>query len=141
MKMRKLYLRIAMAVLGFAGLCVTANAQVVDQMVVTVPFEFVISGTTLPAGTYHIRRLTDDPSEGLVFSSYENHVIAAVVPTDVASASAVKPKLSFATAGDMHFLSKIQTANNVFDIPVSKAKFTQALARNNAPSFGSSGSN
>jgi hypothetical protein len=138
-KMRKLFLPMAIAVLGFAGLCVTANAQVVDQVVVTVPFEFVITGATLPAGTYHIHRLSDDPSKGLVFSSYENKVIAAVLPTDVMGASAENPKLSFETAGGVHFLSKIQTANNVFDFPVSKAKFSEALARNNPTSFGTAG--
>jgi hypothetical protein len=137
--MRRLFLRMAMAVLGFAGLSITPNAQAADQVVVTVPFEFVIVGTTLPAGTYYIHRLSDDPSKGLVFSNYENHVIAAVLPTDVMSASPENPKLSFETAGGVHFLNRIQTANNVFDFPVSKAKFSKALAGNNPTSFGTAG--
>lgn len=138
--MRKLYLRIAMTVLAFAGICVTANAQVADQVVVNVPFEFVVGSTTLPAGTYHIHRVADDSSKGFALNSYENRVIAAVAPTDMESASAQNVKLSFETAGGVHFLSRIQTANHVFDIPVSKAKVTEALARNNPTSFGSSGS-
>ena len=138
--MRK-YLRIAMVLFGFAGLSAAANAQIVDQIVVTVPFEFAINGTTLPAGIYHVHRMSDDPSNGLVFSSHENHVIAAVIPADVKSASAKNPKLSFETVGDVHFLNRIETANHVFAIPVSKEKVKEALARNNAVSFGSSGTN
>jgi len=139
--MKKLYLRIAMALLGLAGLGVTANAQVVDQVVVTVPFDFVVGNTTLPAGTYHVHRVADDPWEGLVLSSYENHVATAVIPTEVKNVSTKKPLLSFETAGNEHFLNRIQTANNVFDIRVSKGKFTEALAHNNTSSFGSSGGN
>jgi hypothetical protein len=39
--MKKQYLRILMAVVGLAGLGVTAKAQDLDQVVVTIPFEFV----------------------------------------------------------------------------------------------------
>jgi len=136
MKMKRLFLRMTMAVLGFAGLGITANAQAIDKVVVTVPFEFVIVGTTLPAGTYHINRLSGDPSKGLVFRNFENHVIAIVVlPTDVTSASGEEPQLTFETVGGVHFLNRIQTANDDFDIPVSKTKFTETLARNNPASF------
>jgi hypothetical protein len=141
MKMKKkLYLRIAMVLLGFAGLGAAANAQIVDQVVVSVPFEFMVAGTTLPAGTYHVNRVSNDPHEGLVLSCHENHSTAVVIPTDVESASEEKPELSFETAGDAHFLSRIQTANKVFDIPVSKTKYTEALSRTSV-SASSSGNN
>jgi hypothetical protein len=140
MQMRKLYLRMAVALLGFAGLSAAAKAQSADQLVVKVPFEFVLAGTTLPAGTYRVRPVSDDPTSGIVFSSYENHAIAAVLPIDMQHVYTNDPKVTFKTAGGEHFLNRIQTEENAFDIPVSKAKLTEALARNNATSLGASGS-
>ncbi len=74
--MKKQYLRILLAVVGFAGLGVTAKAEVLDQIVVTIPFEFVVAGKTLPAGTYRTNRISADKLEGLILSSVENHVSA-----------------------------------------------------------------
>ena len=119
--MRKLYLRIAVALVSFAGLGITAKAQVVDQVVVTIPFQFVVAGKTLPAGTYRVNRVSDDRWAGLIFSSFENRASAIVHPIEVESTPDGKAHLSFETAGDEHFLSKIETADNVFTIPVSRA--------------------
>lgn len=136
--MKKLFLRIAMATVGIAGLGIATQAQVVDQIVVSVPFEFVVAGTTLPAGTYQVHRLHDDPSTGLVLSSYQNRVTIAVLPIDVATARAIKPELTFETDGHEHVLSRIRTDENIFDIPVSKSKNTRFLANNAKPSLGGS---
>ena len=119
--MRKLCLRIAVALVSFAGLGITAKAQVVDQVVVTIPFQFVIAGKTLPAGTYRVNRVSDDRWAGLIFSSFENRASAIVHPIEVESTPDGKAHLSFETAGDEHSLSKIETADNVFTIPVSRA--------------------
>jgi hypothetical protein len=121
--MRKLCLRIAVALVSFAGLGITAKAQdvVVDQVVVTIPFQFVVAGKTLPAGTYHVNRVSDDKWAGLIFSSVENRGSAIVHPIKVESTPDAKAQVSFETAGGEHFLSKIETADNVFTIPVSPA--------------------
>ena len=125
--MRKLCLRIAVAFVSFAGLGITAKAQVVDQVVVNIPFQFVVAGRTLPAGTYRVNRASDDKWAGLIFSSFENRASALVRPIVVESVNEVestpdgKAHLSFETAGGEHFLSKIETADNVFTIPVSHA--------------------
>jgi len=97
--------------------------------VVTIPFEFVVAGKTLPAGTYRVNRVADDKWEGLIFSSFENRAGAIVHPIQVQSAPADKAKVSFETAGDQHFLSKIQTADNVFTIPVSHAAILLASGK------------
>jgi hypothetical protein len=118
--MKKLCLRILVALVGLAGLGVAAKAQAVDQIVTTIPFEFEVAGTTLPAGTYKVDRVWSDRLEALVISSYENNVSAIVLPTEVKSATTDKPELTFEKAGEEHFLSKIETAHNVFKIPVSR---------------------
>jgi hypothetical protein len=127
--MKKLCLRVAVALVSFAGLGITAKAQVADQIVVTIPFEFVVAGKTLPAGTYRVNRVTDDKREGLIFSSVETHASAIVHPIKVESAPADKAQVSFETAGDEHFLSKIQTEDNVFIIPVSRAAILLASGK------------
>jgi len=127
--MKKLCLRIALALVSFAGLGITAKAQVVDQIVVTIPFEFVVAGKTLPAGTYRVNRVSDDRWAGLILSSVENRASAIVHPNKVESAPAEKAHVSFETAGDEHFLSKIETADNVFTIPVSRAAILLASGK------------
>ena len=119
--MRKLCLRIAVALVSFAGLGITAKAQVVDQVVVTIPFQFVVAGKTLPAGTYRVNRVSADKWDGLIFSSFENRASAIVHPIEVESTPDGKAHVGFETAGGEHFLSKIETADNVFTIPVSRA--------------------
>jgi hypothetical protein len=127
--MKKLCLRIAVALVSFAGLGITAKAQVVDQIVVTIPFEFVVAGKTLPAGTYRVNRVSDDRWAGLILSSFENRASAIVLPNEVENAPAEKAHVSFETAGDEHFLSKIETADNVFTIPVSRAAILLASGK------------
>jgi hypothetical protein len=139
--MKKLYSRIAVALVGIAALGITTKAQAVDQLVVTVPFEFVVGGTTLPAGTYRVHRLSEDnPSGGLILTSYENRVTIAVLPIDLESAHDNKPEVTFKTAAGQHLLSRIQTADNIFNIPISRSTSTAVLANNAKSSFGSPGS-
>jgi hypothetical protein len=127
--MKKLRLRIAVALVSFAGLGITAKAQAVDQIVVTIPFEFVVAGKTLPAGTYRVNRVSDDRWAGLILSSFENRAGVIVVPSGVESARTEKTHVSFETAGGEHFLSKIETADNVFSIPVSRAAILLASGK------------
>jgi hypothetical protein len=65
--------------------------------------------------------VSDDRWDGLIFRSFENSASVIVHPIEVESAPADKTKVSFEKAGDEHFLSKIQTADHVFTIPVSRA--------------------
>jgi hypothetical protein len=141
--MMKNLLRIAVALVGFAGLGIAAKAQVADQIVVTIPFEFVIAGKTLPAGTYRVNRVSNDKWDGLVFSSFENRAGVIVHPIGVESAPDDKTQVSFEKAGDEHFLSKIQTGDNVFTIPVSRNAILLASGKShtNTASGSSNGNN
>jgi hypothetical protein len=140
--MKKLYFRMAVALVGIAGLGITTKAQAaVDQLVVTVPFEFVVDGTTLPAGMYRVHRLSDaNPSGGLVLSSYRDRVTSVVLPIDIESATVYKPQLTFEAIGGQRVLSRIQTGDNVFDIPIAKSNNNMMLATEAKSSFGNPGS-
>jgi hypothetical protein len=61
----KKYARILVAVAFLLGLGVTANAELQAEIVVTLPFEFVVGGKTLPAGTYTVKRFSQQPFDAL----------------------------------------------------------------------------
>ena len=141
---RKQYLRIVIVLIGVAGLGITAQAQAVDPVVVSVPFEFVVAGKTLPAGNYRVNRVSDTDSRALVLSSFENNASAMVLPTEVESSSDDKAQVSFEELGGEHFLSKIETASHLFTIPVSRSAILEAAARSHSgisASGSASGSN
>lgn len=139
--MSKLYLRIAVALIGIAALGMTTKAQTADHLLVTVPFQFVVGGTTFPAGTYRVHRLSEmDPSGGLILTTFDNRVIATVLPIDVEGARDNKPEVSFEIVAGQHLLSRIQTADNIFDIPKSRSASTAVAANNAKSSIGIPGS-
>ena len=139
----KKYARILVAVIGLLGLGMAANAEDRSEMVVALPFDFVVSGKTLPVGTYTVSWVSDDKYDGLILSSYDNHASVLVRPIEIESASADKPQVSFERVGEQHFLSTIQTPRDVYNIPVSRSVIREAAARlpKNAPDSGSFGSN
>jgi hypothetical protein len=127
--MRKQFLRILIALIGVAGLGMAARGQVSDQIQVNIPCEFVVAGKTLPAGTYRVNRLGDTYEETLVLSSLDSRARVMVLSTTVESTQADKPEVSFEQVGGQHFLSKIETADHVFTIPVSRSEILEAAAR------------
>ena len=130
--MRMHYLRILIALIGVAGLGMAARGQVSDQIQVNIPYEFVVAGKTLPAGTYRVNRLSDTNEETLVLSSLDSRARVMVLSTAVESTQADKPEVSFEQVGGQHFLSKIETADHVFTIPVSRSEILEAAARSHS---------
>jgi hypothetical protein len=127
--MRKYYLRFWIALIGVAGLGAAAKGQAVDQIVVNIPYEFVVAGKTLPAGTYRMNRLSNIDPEVLILSSLESRAGLMVSATEVESTRADKPEVSFEQIDGQHFLSKIETADHVFTIPVSRSEISEAAAK------------
>ena len=139
--MRKQCLRILIALFSVAGSGMAARAQARDQIVVTIPFEFVVAGKTLPAGTYNVNRVTDSDPRALILHSFENRTSAILLPTQVEGGSADKVHVSFERVGGQCFLSKIATADNVFTIRVPRLAIMEAAAHSSASASSGSGSN
>ncbi len=118
--MKRQYACILLALASFLALGVGAEAQVQREVVVVVPFEFVAAGTTLPAGTYTVSRVSEAGLSGLALSSYENRSSVFVIPSQFESYPG-DAKLGFKQIGDAHFLSNIETANGVYSIPVPRS--------------------
>jgi hypothetical protein len=125
-------MRVLIALIGVAGLGMAVRGQIPDQILVDIPYEFVVAGKTLPAGTYRVNRLSDADDETLVLNSFESRARVMVLSTSVERTQADKPEDSFEQIGGLHFLSKIETADHVFTIPASRSEILEATARSHS---------
>jgi hypothetical protein len=125
----KKYTRILVALTFLLGLGVGANAETHAEINVTLPFEFVVGKTTLPAGKYIVKRISDQPFDVLMITSYDNGTSVFVNPIEMDNASAYKPAVSFHTGGEQHYLSGIQTADYVYNFHVSRSVTLAAAAK------------
>jgi hypothetical protein len=125
----KKYARILVALTFLLGLGVAAKAEVSPLIIVTMPFEFVVSGKTLPAGTYTASRLPYAGFRMLQLTSRAKGTSVFIVSTDVESDFADKPSVIFKQVGKQHFLSSIQTADKVYYIPVTRSVILEAAAK------------
>jgi hypothetical protein len=134
---------ILLTLIGVLGLGMAAQANSRSEIAVTFPFEFVASGKTLPAGTYALRAVSDNPADGLILNSYENRAGVIVHPIEIERVSANKSNVSFQRVGEQLFLDRIQTADTVYNIPVPRAAILLAAAPSHKSSATSvnSGSN
>src|SRR5882757_7553405 len=105
--MRK-YARILVAVTFLLGFSVAANAEIRGEVVVKLPFAFVASGVTLPAGTYTVKRFSQQPFDTLMLTSDNKRTSVFIHPAEMEDASDEKPKVSFHRVGEQHFLSAIE---------------------------------
>jgi len=135
--------RVLVAFTFLVGLSMAANAEIRGEIVVTLPFGFVASGKTLPAGINRVSRLSDENFDGLVITSYDKQTSVFVRPNEIESASPDKPQVSFQRVGDQNILSTIQTTWDVyhFQIPHSVIMEAAAKSRDNVSASGRSGGN
>src|SRR5262249_17613592 len=73
----------------------------------SIPFEFIVSGRTLPSGNYEIRRLSDD-SMTLIIQNVDHRRDEAVFTTDAHIESGIpgRSEIVFHRYGDTTFLSE-----------------------------------
>jgi hypothetical protein len=138
----KKYARNLVAVTFLLGLSVAANAETRSQVVVKLPFAFVASGITLPAGTYTVKRFSQQPFDTLMLTSDDKGTSVFVRPVEMEEASDDKPKVSFHQVGEQHFLTAIETADYIYNFTVSKSVLLEAAAKqpDTVPASGSGGS-
>jgi hypothetical protein len=127
--MRKQYLRFLIALIGVAGLGVAAKGQDLDQVVVKIPYEFVVDGKTLPAGTYKVDRVDNLNQRELLVRNLDDQATSLVVPVVVENEYAAKPSFSLEEVGGQFFLSQIKSTNHLFTIPVSHSEIMEAAAK------------
>ena len=133
--MKKSYLIAVCMLTCLLGIGVSARAQSADAVIVSVPFEFVAGGATLPAGEYRVSRLNPGVDQELFISGY-NKKGAFLLPL-VFESSAGEPTLSFEHVGGKYFLSKIKTLRGVYTMPASREMVMLGKANSPSPSTSS----
>ena len=137
--MKLTYVRFLSAFFGLAALAAANRAQETDQLLVNVPYDFVVAGKTLPAGTYRVNRANDRDLVELAITGVENRAGALFLSTEVSSTREDNPRLSFQHIGDQYLLSRIETAEHIFTIRVPTNSATEVAMKNqNSPSTSSS---
>jgi len=126
--MKTIYVRFLSAFFGLAAMAAAIRAQEVDQIIVNIPYAFVAAGKTLPAGSYKVRRISDNNLTELAITSFENRTGVLLLSSEVSPTREDKPTLTFQHVGDQYILSKIETAGHIFTIPVSTKSATQVVA-------------
>ena len=108
--MKKLFSVIATASF-LALMTVVAHAQLPGTEIrASIPFEFIVRGRTLPAGSYVITRIGDEPND-LLIRNVNDKRDRAMFETDAVYISKVhgKDQLVFHRYGDSYFLSEVLT--------------------------------
>lgn len=123
-------------VVSFAAALLAAGAFAddSDRLVVNVPYNFVVSGQTLPAGSYRVARISTTDLHQLILTSVENHESVLAFSTGIDDARRPNPSFTFQVSGDQHFLTRIQTGDHIYTLPVS-ARAIQQAANSKAGSF------
>jgi hypothetical protein len=119
-KFMKKYSVVAVTLLVCCGMALTAHAQDAGPVVVTVPFEFIAGGQTLPAGTYTIRKAFAETSSALLISGGGTHGLF-VLPAAFDGAAGDKVHLSFEPVGETHLLSAVTTEAGTYTIATGPA--------------------
>jgi hypothetical protein len=125
--MKKYYFGAVLTLACVLGIGVSARAQDSDAVVVTVPFQFVAGGATLPAGEYKVSRISPGVNRQLAIRSYGNGS-AFLLPLSFDGVTSEQPILSFERVGDKYFLSSIKTLGGVYTLALPRKQIALAQA-------------
>lgn len=125
----KKYTRILVTLTFLIGCGVAANAQLRNDTIVNLPFDFDVNGTTLPAGTFTVSHSTANGSGLLKLTNRDRGTSVFVLPKVSESVSFDNPYLSFRRGGEERFLSEIRTASETYHISVSHSRIMEAAAK------------
>ncbi len=136
--MKKQYLTVLLTLTCVLGLGLGARAQEGDAIVANVPYDFVVGGHVLPAGTYRVSRVDSTGFRELEISSYETRASAFLIPTFFDDVQTGHAQLNFQHVGDRYFLSAVETPIGTYaiTIPPSAIKLAQ-MEQQGASSSGS----
>jgi hypothetical protein len=125
-KMRgNILITVALAMLA----TMAASAQTINVKA-TVPFSFIVGRSTLSAGEYSLKTMSN--GQVLALSNREAKITELVLSNSCESLTASKTKLVFHRYGDRYFLSQIWTEGNNrgHEIPISQRE--KETARNSS---------
>jgi hypothetical protein len=135
--MKKSYLTAVLTLTCLLGVGISARAQDTEGVRVSIPFEFVAGGKTLPAGTYTVGRLSVEAFSSIAILGSGHGAFA--LPIAVDGAPVKQLKLSFEHVGDKYFLSEAETPGGVYTFAVPRAMVTLAQKKDHSTVSSSAG--
>lgn len=133
--MKRNYFRVFVVSVFVASFGITAQADEPDRLVVNIPYDFIVSGKTLPAGAYRVRRVSDNNLHQIAISSVDTGSTVFTLSSVIESVSSNQPKVTLQGSGEQHFLSTIRTGSHIFTIPVTKSALAEAAAASGRSSY------
>lgn len=103
------------------GLVVGATAETHREVIVTIPYEFVAGGRTLPSGTYIVSRLSNDRLSGLSIASHEQRSGVLVLPNHFENRPGDDTKIRFERVGGMYYLNSIEIFDGVYTVSLPRS--------------------
>jgi hypothetical protein len=98
-----------------------------------IPFSFVVSGKTLPAGEYNVRRATSPDTLSIRAVGGGEGAFSTFAPTTEASARRGIARLVFHRYGNQYFLAQVWTSGGQGEqIPPTRLE-RELIARGNNP--------
>jgi hypothetical protein len=137
--MTKQYLTVLFTLICVLGFGLGARAQEEDTVVAKVPYEFVVGGQVLPAGTYKVRRIDTGGTRELEISSYERRASAFFIPTFFDGIQTGHAQFTFEHVGNKYFLSGVETPIGTYAITIPRSAIK--LAQMEQQGTSSAGSN
>jgi len=127
--MKQQLANVLLIITSLFGLAAGAKAETHREIIVKLPYEFVVAGRTLPAGTYTVSRLSDDRLAGLSIVSQEQRSGVLVLANQFENRPGDDTKVLFERVGDMYFLSSIVTLDGVYTLPLPRSAVLMAKSR------------
>ena len=105
-------------IVGLTALGIAANLGRV--VTAKIPFDFTVSGKTLPAGKYDV---TSGTTPGmLIIRNAESHEAVAVITQTADDKMDEKARLVFHRYGKEHFLASVSDGKKTRELPKTKAE-------------------
>lgn len=123
--------QISRALLGLVAalmLGVAADAQVLNAVVIRVPFNFVAGDKQMPAGRYTVKRIKSDAESALLIRSVDGRS-AAVVLTNTGEQNPRAAAFIFRQLGDRYFLAEVSMPGAASARELPKASSERRLER------------
>jgi hypothetical protein len=117
------------ALIGLGLLLATASAYAQTGVVkASVPFNFIVDKTEVPAGQYVIQPI-GSTGTALALENAKHEVVKLILPNSCQSSDAqAKTKLIFRRYGTRYFLSQIWTKGNTRGVELRRSPLENELA-------------
>jgi hypothetical protein len=109
---------------------VVATAQMARQMTITVPFNFYVGKTALPAGTYNVYATSTRTGAGFLLRSAEGNAKVVFNTQQVQSGkSGSVARLEFRRYSDKYFLARVWAEGNDIGRELEQSRLERETAK------------